>query len=808
MKLKFTLFPTSKFGKLLAVCILAVWSISPLDSINTAINIVEWSEWTPEIGGCGGVFFMAPAGPLEIEVAIRDLKTNGNPSAVRVILASPDRTVLADEWIKKDESNSNENTNQHQILKLETDASIPGLYAVMITASNDRYGENFTWKFRTNCKKYMIETSRGHRDAFHEEPIVLKDPQIETSLCFLPQRNAFNILISDMHEDVKSVELVDAEGHSIAVLDVKNDSAIYNVDAGIRNATPWALRFDKAQGKVEIEGVTRWDGDDRSSAFHQFPDGSIWTPDINSWFDLHQNRWLLSPYKKVIYGLHGEKSTAVFEIHNNDLNEEKVDLNLEFPGKPWNVQLSDKELTLAPGEEKQISLSWTSSDTTQTVHLRARIGNFTTYSTLISKNGISPVNSPIPMPLVLEPYSHEQEQFGYIPDYPLENQLYFNTYNKPFVRTTDEVWTIRDEKWLSTSTSPMANSIVAFDSDGGIYTLGKMNDHTVLMYSNDGGASFTSYVIPGDTPESIYDIEQFTGHNYSDGPPPITRVIRNAKDKNLFWRRYGDIELLIPKKTKNGIEWEEPILISDKCLGVSSHSGIPSSMVSKGSKIFLCWGEASDPKAGKEEIPGVPVYVTAYDKVTQKLEKPVLVGFGAPANDIHNIPSIIIDGNGYLHVLTGTHGRPFHYSRSITPESTTGGWSKAKPIMVSDGSKSSQTYIGLVVDHENTLHLVFRLWRFNTKNFPDGYYASLSYMSKKEGEAWSEPRILVVAPFSDYSIYRHRLTVDRNGRIFLSYYYWSTYWFYRNDRKGIQRSVLMSPDGGTSWKLASNEEID
>src|SRR5690606_24930591 len=212
--------------------------------------------------------------------------------------------------------------------------------------------------------------------------------------------------------------------------------------------------------------------------------------------------------------------------------------------KPWNVQLSDKELTLAPGEEKQISLSWTSSDTTQTVHLRARIGNFTTYSTLISKNGISPVNSPIPMPLVLEPYSHEQEQFGYIPDYPLENQLYFNTYNKPFVRTKDEVWTIRDEKWLSTSTSPMANSIVAFDSDGGIYTLGKMNDHTVLMYSNDGGASFTSYVIPGDTPESIYDIEQFTGHNYADGPPPITRVIRNAKDKNLFWRRYGDIELL------------------------------------------------------------------------------------------------------------------------------------------------------------------------------------------------------------------------------------------------------------------------
>ena len=115
--------------------------------------------------------------------------------------------------------------------------------------------------------------------------------------------------------------------------------------------------------------------------------------------------------------------------------------------------------------------------------------------------------------------------------------------------------------------------------------------------------------------------------------------------------------------------------------------------------------------------------------------------------------------------------------------------------------------VGMVCDSDNALHLVFRLWLNDNKYFPAGYYANLAYMSKLPGEKWSDARPLIVAPFSEYSIFYHRLTIDRKGALFLSYDYWSTFWFYRTDHRGNRRSLLMSPDGGNAWKLASSNDL-
>jgi len=43
------------------------------------------------------------------------------------------------------------------------------------------------------------------------------------------------------------------------------------------------------------------------------------------------------------------------------------------------------------------------------------------------------------MPLKLEPYRHENEQFGYLPEYPLDNQVYFDVENRPFIVSGDGV---------------------------------------------------------------------------------------------------------------------------------------------------------------------------------------------------------------------------------------------------------------------------------------------------------------------------------------------------------------------------------
>jgi hypothetical protein len=114
--------------------------------------------------------------------------------------------------------------------------------------------------------------------------------------------------------------------------------------------------------------------------------------------------------------------------------------------------------------------------------------------------------------------------------------------------------------------------------------------------------------------------------------------------------------------------------------------------------------------------------------------------------------------------------------------------------------------VGLVCDQSDTLHLVFRIWQGHGPYFPAGSYACLAHMSKRPGKPWSKVHPLVVAPFTDYSIYYHRLTTDRRGHLFLSYDYWSTYWFYRTDRPR-KRSLLTSPDGGNTWRLAQGADL-
>jgi hypothetical protein len=240
------------------------------------------------------------------------------------------------------------------------------------------------------------------------------------------------------------------------------------------------------------------------------------------------------------------------------------------------------------------------------------------------------------------------------------------------------------------------------------------------------------------------------------------------------------------------------VLVSRRCIGLSAHSGIPSSVVSRGGKVHVAWGEATDPD---RKVPGVPGYVVTYDRKAKRLGEPVLLGYGAPPNDVHNSPSITMDSKGYLHAVLGTHGRPFQYARSLKPNDAHGGWTKAEPV----GEGLRQTYVGLVCGADDTLHLVFRMWRSGVDPFPLSHHATLAYQRKRPGRPWEAPRVLVVAAFSEYSIFYHRLTIDRAGGLFLSYDYWSTFWFYRTDHDGRRRALLTSPDGGDTWKLAGVE---
>jgi hypothetical protein len=479
---------------------------------------------------------------------------------------------------------------------------------------------------------------------------------------------------------------------------------------------------------------------------------------------------------------------------------------------PSNCELPRTEIELKGRSSAQVPVRYSvpSQGDKWKCYLRATVldeTEFSTWSSVTLHRGIAPATAPLKIPLKLEPYRHENEQFGYLPDYPLDNQVYFDMDNRPFIVSGDGVFYMRDNAWAKTTAArrgdtdksirirPLGTKI-SFDRENKVYFLGRDGTTTLLFHSDDNGENFTAWPVPG---SGNFDIEQFSGHNVIDAPPPLARFRQTARDPKLIWRRINDLHLILPAKNPDGsIAMGEPIVVSKKCIGLSAHSGIPSTIVSRGDKVHITWGEATPPD---EKVPGVPTYVTTYDRSTGKLGTAALVGYGPPANDVHNSPCITMDKDGFLHVLIGTHGRTFKYVRSLSPNSAGAGWTKAEDV----GPGLRQTYVGMVCGRDNALHLVFRLWLTDNKYFPASHYANLAYMSKLPGGKWSEARPLVVAPFSEYSIFYHRLTIDREGALFLSYDYWSTFWFYRTDHRGNRRSLLMSPDGGNTWKLAPPE---
>jgi hypothetical protein len=126
------------------------------------------------------------------------------------------------------------------------------------------------------------------------------------------------------------------------------------------------------------------------------------------------------------------------------------------------------------------------------------------------------------------------------------------------------------------------------------------------------------------------------------------------------------------------------------------------------------------------------------------------------------------------------------------------------------GGEGRQTYISLVCDPQDALHIAFRQWRRKVDDYHSGQnYAALSVQSKPKDQPWGPARPLVIPPVTGYSIYYHKLTIDRRGRLYLSYSYWTNDESYQNDfpDRYHHRAVLVSKDAGKSWKLAETRDF-
>ena len=768
----------------------------PKAQVSEIQTLTDFSLFQTRIRTTGGAFFYPKKGQFKLSVMKMDPR---KWVTLRAILVSPAREVLADVWIP-----GTQKEKQFQKVDFTVDVQHEGVYALCITAVNDRYGDEIRWGFTTNCEKYLIETSRGHRDARHEEPIVVLSGDHEGDIFFQPSTKAFGVQLSRLLPDMPAAELRDDQGKVVATFTRDEEGkASCQVEADDTRKAPWSLHLPKMQVVLEGDHITRWDKDSL------FPNAAIWTDKRSAWFDYLSNRHLLHPYNFSVNIPEGQKQTVTFTMQNLNDQPKQVRLELEYDGDtPHFAKLPFTEVTLpAQCKEKKIAVECTSCQA-GSCRLRVTADDFTTYSTITVRQAEKAKSYAFKKPLLLTPYNHENQQLAFAPDYPTIQQPYFDMENRPFV-LTKAVMSLHDGKWLhgrfivpgvkepSIDLQTFNSTKIAFDKENWVYVVVNYNRGQYLAYSSDNGLTFKLAKLPIN---GSIDIEAFTGHNMPPGPPPI--VIHKHRDtgprtRQTFWRSENDMYLAIPVKKDGEISFLPPIHVTKLSLGISLHSGIPCTIVSFENRTHLIWPEATDPN--DKSIIGVPTYVATYDHTTGKLSSPALIGFGPPANDVHNTPCITLDSKGYLHALIGTHGSTFKYARSLKPNTAEGGWTPAQDV----GDKLSQTYIGLVCDKDDVLHTAFRLWGTKHPIFPNGTFAQLSQQEKPAmGDTWSTPETIIYPAFTDYSVFYHRLVIDRKGTLYLSYTYWSTYWFYRNEQIS-SRALIKSEDGGKNWSLVA-----
>jgi hypothetical protein len=460
--------------------------------------------------------------------------------------------------------------------------------------------------------------------------------------------------------------------------------------------------------------------------------------------------------------------------------------------------------------------------------------------------------TPTPTPaVILQPDRSLFSQYGYSPPFT-RNIPTFDSADRPYIRSrsgdadyTGFVQTLRDGAWqrldmLRTLRAAYPGFVgtqgggggptaqVVFDTRDRAYTLLTIvldggEARNVMLWSTDGCATWQVVELPAGDVVS----ETWVGHNVIEGPPlllvctldPVINPDTGKLNRTLY--------LTQPYFAGAGIEVPAPTLISSRALGLGSGATTASAVVSHGDLSWIVWGD-STPTPAK----GSPTYVVTYDRRTRKLGPRILLARTLLGNDGHAKPGIVIDSQGYLHVIAGAHGRPFQYRQSLTPYDAYRGWSQIEPVGTTGyvspsgrhGEEGQMTYLAFVCDQQDRLHIAYRQWRRMTDPWFNGaQYGALSYQRYDPGLGWTSPRPLVVPPYKGYSIYAQALSLDHQGRLYLSasclagpevparkaaLERWR-----QTGQDGPQpplylhRMLLVSVDGGDTWRFAATEDL-
>lgn len=464
-------------------------------------------------------------------------------------------------------------------------------------------------------------------------------------------------------------------------------------------------------------------------------------------------------------------------------------------------------------------------------------------------------------------YVGEREQFGYNPRFMPTGEVAFDLSNRPFIRAADPVteasdgssdgWvqTLRDGRWVGwwlpgllrerfpewtgrflAGVRSRDTRMVA-DGHGDVWTQVQMfppGAHRVIMRLPAGTDEWEIYDVPGAGALSLEPNERG-----SDAPP----ILVEARDGVIFIR---DIE----RAADGTITIAEPVAVSPAGSFLHpAHSGAGPVAATVGPRTWVTFAR-SEPERGPDgqPLPGTPQYVVCYDRTTGRVSEPALIGFGhncyTEKPDNHNASAIVADSTGGLHIVIGAHQHHFWHVRSTVPVPLTADdWTEPEPLGLRRRYDCGYTYVALVIDDDDTLHCIGRNMgrgvSLEGRPLPpeevnnEAMTRSLDYLRatrQPDGTwKWDELGPLVVSFHRGYSIFYHKLTLDRLGRLFLTYYLyvdqlsdeiaaaymrkWPNETLIRNEQgrwTGIRPHdpvILVSDDHGETWRIATTEDF-
>jgi hypothetical protein len=311
--------------------------------------------------------------------------------------------------------------------------------------------------------------------------------------------------------------------------------------------------------------------------------------------------------------------------------------------------------------------------------------------------------------------------------------------------------------------SMVDNSIVA-DDRGWLYTLiiprYSNLKNAALLWSKDQGRTWAAVAMTGRNAS----IEKSDSFNDKSGPPSV-----------LSFETYGSIVggrawLNLPVRKDESVTLGQPsILLSDHSLLTSNHSGAGNSTFTTKDKIFVVY-DTTDASA-----PGTLSVMRQFNRASKRLESeeiPVGRSTTLKTPDNHDLPAITMGPDRRPIIVIGAHHARFLMFTAKEAGTLISGLKFDGPVGGSqlNGAGGSYSYVSLNTSRDGTINIIARAESDETR-----------YQLVQLRKPWQRPwtvwpngllhRVIAQPSRPHYAAWRQRVTMARDGRLFLNFRY-------------------------------------